>query len=242
MGKKADIEIVKNEITMRGYLYNFHFYKNQRLWINTTCPKSHLPENRTWHNFSNGAGCMFCHREKTSKLRRIDIEIVKLYVLERHFTYNFHFYKNEQLWINVTCPASHLSKNRRWNDFQKGSGCKACYHKNRTLYKNDSCRKLANVLRTRFRSGLKQFLKTKKVSAIKNLGCTVEEVVKYLESLFQPGMTWENHGTEWHIDHIKPFAVCDLDTVEGQQEVVHYTNLQPLWWFDNLSKGAKYSP
>ena len=74
------------------------------------------------------------------------------------------------------------------------------------------------------------------------LGCSVEFARRYLESLFLPGMTWDNHG-EWHIDHIRPCAsFSDLTQLEQQQECCHYTNLQPLWAEDNLSKGATYEP
>lgn len=75
-------------------------------------------------------------------------------------------------------------------------------------------------------------------SAIKDLGCTVVELKRYLESQFQDGMSWENYG-EWHIDHIEPLANFDLTDREQFKKAVHYTNLQPLWAIDNLIKGAK---
>lgn len=63
----------------------------------------------------------------------------------------------------------------------------------------------------------------------------------YLESLFQPGMVWENYGNDgWHIDHVRPLSSFDLlDPVQFSQ-ACHYTNLQPLWAKDNLSKGNKW--
>lgn len=60
------------------------------------------------------------------------------------------------------------------------------------------------------------------------LGCSYDFFIKYLESKFVNGMTWENKGLEgWHIDHIKPVASAKSET-----EIIvlnHYTNLQPLW-------------
>ena len=72
------------------------------------------------------------------------------------------------------------------------------------------------------------------------LGCTIEECKTYLESLFKEGMSWNNHGLNgWHIDHIVPCSAFDLTKIEEQKKCFHYTNLQPLWAKDNLSKGDK---
>ena len=72
------------------------------------------------------------------------------------------------------------------------------------------------------------------------LGCSIEELKIYLESKFQPGMTWDNYGRYgWHIDHIHPVGKLVLTDPEQLKKACHYTNLQPLWAKDNLSKGAK---
>lgn len=71
----------------------------------------------------------------------------------------------------------------------------------------------------------------------KVLGCTIHQFVTYFDSLFQPGMNWSNHG-KWHIDHIKPVATAT--TVEEVVELNHYTNLQPLWATDNMTKGSMF--
>ena len=72
------------------------------------------------------------------------------------------------------------------------------------------------------------------------VGCTPEFLRSYLESLFTEGMTWDNYGPKgWHVDHILPCASFDLTKEEEQKKCFHYTNLQPLWWFDNLRKSDK---
>ena len=74
------------------------------------------------------------------------------------------------------------------------------------------------------------------------MGCTEVELKTYLESKFQPGMSWDNYGrTGWHIDHIRPLSSFDLSNADEQARACHYTNLQPLWAKENLSKGDRYA-
>ena len=71
-------------------------------------------------------------------------------------------------------------------------------------------------------------------------GCTIKELMIHIEKQFEPGMTWDNHGLyTWHIDHKHACARFDLTDPEQQKKCFHYTNLQPLWAKDNLSKGSK---
>jgi hypothetical protein len=81
------------------------------------------------------------------------------------------------------------------------------------------------------------FLKNKvwREHYVKYFGCSKDVFFLYIESLFKPGMTWENYG-KWHIDHIIPCSAFSNDTPEDIMKCFHYTNMQPLWAQDNLSK------
>ena len=75
------------------------------------------------------------------------------------------------------------------------------------------------------------------------LGCPASYLKVWIQSQFTPGMTWENHGQfGWHVDHIKPCCSFDLSDPIEQKRCFHYTNLRPLWWNDNLSKGGNLCP
>lgn len=52
-------------------------------------------------------------------------------------------------------------------------------------------------------------------------------------------MSWDNYGTDWHIDHIVPCAYFDLTNENHQRVCFNWRNLQPLWKKDNLSKNRK---
>ena len=101
--------------------------------------------------------------------------------------------------------------------------------------------KLANSQRRRVGRALKGIVKSN--HTLEMIGCSAIELKDYIESKFQYGMSWENYGREgWHVDHIRPCASFDLSDPEQQEECFHYTNLQPLWAKDNLSKGSHYNP
>ena len=84
----------------------------------------------------------------------------------------------------------------------------------------------------------------KKCANTKSLiGCSINRLLAHIESKWLPGMTWENHGQMgWHIDHILPCDMFDMTDEAQQRACFHYTNLQPLWWLDNIRKGAKIIP
>ena len=98
--------------------------------------------------------------------------------------------------------------------------------------------KIINALRTRIHHFLKGNTKsftTKELLGVPN----IEFLWKHLESKFKPGMTRENHGKIWHIDHIIPCAAFDPFNTEHQKVLCNYSNLQPLFVKENLSKGCK---
>ena len=100
--------------------------------------------------------------------------------------------------------------------------------------------KLIKNLRSGISKAIKKDYGEKAYHTIELLGCSVDEARRYLESKFQDGMTWKNHGQfGWHIDHKIPIDSFDLTNPEDQKKCFHYTNLQPLWWQENLSKGNK---
>lgn len=76
--------------------------------------------------------------------------------------------------------------------------------------------------------------------AVRLLGCTMQQFVQHVESLWSDGMSWGNWTRDgWHIDHIVPLSAFDLSDPEQAQAACHFTNLRPLWAQENLSKGAK---
>jgi hypothetical protein len=109
------------------------------------------------------------------------------------------------------------------------------YRNNRR--ENDVLFRILTSLRSRLNIAVRKDYKSG--SAVSDLGCSIEQFKIHLESKFYNGMTWENQGSYWHIDHIKPLASFDLSNREQFLEACHYTNMQPLTVIDNLNKGGK---
>lgn len=135
-------------------------------------------------------------------------------------------------------PANIIERNKAWKMNNKEYERKYIGQYMVNRLKNDVMFRLASNLRKRTYHAIVQGSFGKKSSLNQYLGCSFEILKKHLESKFQPGMTWENYG-EWHVDHITPLSLAK--TSEEMYIMCHYTNLQPLWAVQNLSKGAKVS-
>lgn len=154
-------------------------------------------------------------------------------------------------------PFDAFSKNKKNKQYGLQSACKACkttyakkqkeadpvlYNKNRRAQANKRHREnIETRIKNRLRCSLRRFVHDKHGNSYEELaGCTMEELREHLESLFEEGMSWDNHAHfGWHIDHIKPMSSFDLTKEDQIKECCHFTNLRPLWWKENLSKGAK---
>ena len=118
---------------------------------------------------------------------------------------------------------------------RRKNGRDAAYRKQK--YQDDVCYRIAEVLRSRLRQALKDGWRSG--SAVGDLGCTIAELKEYLESQFRDGMSWENYGVVWEIDHVKPLSSFDLTQQDQTAQACHYTNLQPLLLAENRSKHDK---
>ena len=92
-------------------------------------------------------------------------------------------------------------------------------------------------LRIRMHRALRGIIKVGRTKEL--LGCSIEDFRRYIETKFITGMTWENYGCVWEIDHIMPCAIYDLSRPEHQRSCFHFSNLQPLFKSDNRRKHAK---
>jgi len=105
------------------------------------------------------------------------------------------------------------------------------------LLKTNPIYKISQLCCTRIYHFLRKNNITKKNKTFNIIGCSPEYLKVHLEKQFTEGMSWELVGQDIHIDHIIPLS--SAKTEEEIYKLCHYTNLQPLWAKENLSKGSK---
>jgi hypothetical protein len=145
------------------------------------------------------------------------------------------------------------ARHRDWSG--KNADAVAGYRRARKLLKADEVRAYARewarqkrrneplfLLISRVRNRTRQAIRSSSARrsrrTLELVGCTCQQLADHISSLFADGMCWENMPM-WHIDHIVPVCAFDLSDEEQQAAAFHYTNLQPLWKKDNLTKSRK---
>lgn len=94
------------------------------------------------------------------------------------------------------------------------------------------------LLRGRVNTAIRLQGARKSARTMELVGCSIEDLMKHIESNFRDGMSWDNRHT-WHIDHIRPCASFDLMNPEEQKKCFHFSNLQPLTATENMEKKAR---
>ncbi len=142
----------------------------------------------------------------------------------------FHKYHKKKIG-KYTGHNNYIEKNReKWNKYISN------YINNKI--KTDPKFKLTVNLRKRLVRALKGIIKSD--TTMNLVGCSREYLINYIESQFDDEMSWSAYlENKIHIDHILPCSSFDLTKEEEQRKCFNYTNLQPLWARDNISKGNK---
>lgn len=200
--------------------------------------------------------CEFCQGENKRRGRFCSIKCSRAkYHIDNKIERNeksLKYYYNNPNWFSENYKKNKIRENQRgkkWRsehpDYMKEWQLKneeelILYRESRKLINKDYNRDYVNERRKEdinFR--IKDNLRTRIYSIIKNhkksasteklIGCTTDFFIKHIESLFLKGMSWENYGSEWEVDHIISCHTFDLEFYEQQQECFNYNNQRPLW-------------
>ena len=144
--------------------------------------------------------------------------------------------------INYKCKDCVVSYCDKRYFLKSKSDRKIDYEMYRSILKDNPKKYELYLLRKRASGETYSYLKglTNLASVKKNIGCSRNQLIKYIESQFEKGMNWENYGgAGWQIDHVIPLSSFDLSDIEQKKRAMHYSNLQPLWAIENKKKHAK---
>ena len=172
---------------------------------------------------------------------------------DNRYQYNKEFRENNKLYYQNYYK--NLTPEKKKENYEKYYKKDDAEEKQRRKRYRESYKKRYNKLRNtrlkenpvlKLQQNFRNFIHNsfRKKNIVKNLksqtilGCTFEEFKLYLESKFDPWMTWENYGLYngelnygWDIDHIIP-----ISNAKDEVEIIklnNYQNLQPLCSFAN---------
>ena len=236
------------------------FYKkpNGKEGYRSICKKCHLDSSRKYnienseslkeykkqYREKNKESILKKEREKRDNLTDDEKNLKVLYLkkwresnIDKMKEYDKNYYnKNKDL---ILIRASKYRSENKEKNKEYQSNYKTTKNKKRSeRLKTDVVflleKKIRNYIYDSFKNnGYKKSSKTESI-----LGCSFDDFKLYLESKFEPWMTWENRGLYngelkygWDIDHIIP-----ISSAESEDDVIrlnHYTNLQPLCSYTN---------
>lgn len=97
--------------------------------------------------------------------------------------------------------------------------------------------------RRRYRQKLRSYIFDEKAPSnkkfVKICNCSREKFRNWIEYNFTQGMTWDNYGTGWNLDHVKPCSSFDLTDEDKLKECFDWKNTVPVYPKENLIKFNK---
>jgi hypothetical protein len=99
--------------------------------------------------------------------------------------------------------------------------------------------RLESAIRARVMMSMKRRNTIKTSRTFELIGCTGAELAVHIEKQFKRGMTWENYGSKWHVDHITPLSYFDMSNSNDQRRAWNWQNLRPLPAIQNITEGNR---
>ena len=164
--------------------------------------------------------CSICSKTK---------ECSEFYVSKRHVDGYF----------KECIPCLEIKRKNKGNNprFKRNKEYMIAYNKNR---KSDPNFRLKYALRSNLHSHIRRIENgVKSDRTLTYVGCSLNFLKSWFEFQFDQNMSWDNHGSYWHIDHIEPCSSFDLTDDDMLHDCYIWSNLRPVHSLENLSKGAK---
>lgn len=184
--------------------------------------------------------CNTCKELKKTKAKKVYTKICPICNKEFKTTNNIKKYCSDECKkININIKARNYRNSLDTREKYKEAQYK--YHKK--LRKN-----ILYSLKQKISQSIRRCIHSdKNMSSLKYVDYTSKDLKEHLELLFQEGMDWNNYGTVWEIDHIRPLASYNFYNEDGSvnfeclKEANSLNNLQPLFKEENIRKSSWYN-
>ena len=160
--------------------------------------------------------------------------------------YNFSRNSNTRDGLQYKCKQCQSAYHTHWRTVQNRDGYNN-YMKNYSKQRRDEDPqfRVISALRSRL-SNLVSSGATKGFASATHsntlttyLGCSDHFLFSWLQFQFDEYMNWNNFGTYWHVDHVKPVAMYNHDSEAAKYECWNWINLRPLEASANRHKSDK---
>lgn len=153
------------------------------------------------------------------------------------------YLKNKKYYLDKSKKYREENKekmNEYWKKYRQDERNKKRENKRvNEKYKNDINFKMSKILRSRIRKVLKNKNINKKAGTFTLIGCSISNFQKWIEYQFDNEMNWDNYGTYWNIDHVKPCSSFELNDEKQQRECFIWYNMRPMKSIENFIKYNK---
>jgi len=182
--------------------------------------------------------CKQCHRDDSNQKRAADVEAARKKEAEYRAANREYFNAAQRKWTrNNPDKVREINQKQYARPGTKEAIVAGNSRRDKERKATDPEYKLAQVLKRHFHQSLKK--RVDREERLRLTGCSLWFLKEWLSAQFRVGMTWQNHGIVWHIDHKRPRASFNMLDPKDRHDCWHYSNLQPLFANENLRKGKK---
>ena len=148
-----------------------------------------------------------------------------------------HYQLNKESIITKCCDYAKLNRepiSARKRNWRERTNKEVSWNNNR--FKTDINYRVYHLFGSYVRDSIKRGYATPKFEKV--TGGSFEDFIKRIESMFREGMSWDNYGVVWNIDHIvsrRKFKYKTIYDVEFKK-FWSLSNVQPLFVKENMRK------
>lgn len=193
--------------------------------------------------YSRTGICYQCKRDENKRDRERYPKRAKELSRQQYKVHRDKKLAYSQLWAEENREKSNFIKRKNKQKY-KEEYLQQEKDRQKELRKNNPSWRLSRIVSKRVWHYLKVNNSSKNnLSWTQLVNLNIDELKIHLERQFTKDMTWDNHGTYWHIDHLIPQSWfinnSEFQIQEGLNLCWAIPNLRPLKKLDNLSKGDK---